>query len=72
MKYARGIDHVAIAVGDLETTIHWFTAILGFTVKERRETDGITTGMISPVLEAGPITLCYCRELQQSLKSPGS
>jgi methylmalonyl-CoA/ethylmalonyl-CoA epimerase len=54
-KYARGLDHVAIAVRDLESSIHWFTTVLGFTLKERRKTEGAATGMISAVLEAGPL-----------------
>jgi methylmalonyl-CoA/ethylmalonyl-CoA epimerase len=54
-KYARGLDHVAIAVRDLESSIHWFTTVLGFTLRERRRTEGATTGMISAVLEAGPL-----------------
>lgn len=56
-KYAQGIDHLAIAVADLETSISWFKTVLGFSVKERRKTDGVSTGMISAVLEAGPLTV---------------
>lgn len=49
------IDHLAIAVPDLEAAITWFTTVLGFTLKERRETHGNATGMISAVVGAGPI-----------------
>ena len=54
-KYARSVDHIAIAVLDLEASITWYTTVLGFTLKERRKTEGVTTGMISAVLEAGPL-----------------
>jgi methylmalonyl-CoA/ethylmalonyl-CoA epimerase len=56
-KYALGIDHLAIAVPDLETSISWFTNALGFSLKERRKTEGASTGMISAVLEAGALTI---------------
>jgi len=56
-KYAQGIDHLAIAVSDLEKSISWFTTVLGFSVKERRKTEGASTGMISAVLEAGTLTV---------------
>jgi len=56
-KYACGIDHVAIAVTDLEDSINWFTSVLGFTVKERRRTEGVSTAMISAVLVAGPLNI---------------
>jgi len=55
-KYATGIDHVAIAVHDLEASIAFYTQVLGFELAERRETKGHHTAMISAVLKAGPIT----------------
>ncbi|MEA2691811.1 MAG: hypothetical protein QOJ16_1198 [Acidobacteriota bacterium] len=55
-KYATGIDHVAIAVHDLEESITFYTKVLGFELTERRETKGEHTAMISAVLKAGPIT----------------
>jgi methylmalonyl-CoA/ethylmalonyl-CoA epimerase len=54
-KLAQAIDHVAIAVPDLEASITWFTSVLGFTLKERRETAGAKTGMVSAVLQAGKL-----------------
>lgn len=54
-KHARGVDHIAIAVPDLDASIEWFTKVLGFALKERRKTEGATTAMISAVLEAGPL-----------------
>jgi 4-hydroxyphenylpyruvate dioxygenase-like putative hemolysin len=55
-RYATGVDHVAIAVHDLEASIAFYTQVLGFELTERRETKGHTTGMVSAVLKAGPIT----------------
>lgn len=54
---AVGIDHIAVAVPDLEASIDFFTQAVGFKLKERRETKGKKTGMVSAVLEAGPITV---------------
>lgn len=56
-NYATAIDHVAIAVRDLEESIKLYTETLGFELKERRRTEGKQTGMISAVLTAGPITV---------------
>jgi methylmalonyl-CoA epimerase len=56
-KYARSIDHVAIAVRDLEESITFYTDVLGFELKERRRTEGKSTAMVSAVLKAGPITV---------------
>jgi 4-hydroxyphenylpyruvate dioxygenase-like putative hemolysin len=53
---AIGIDHVAIAVEDLEKAIEFYVGTLGFEVTERRETKGRRTGMVSAVLKAGPLT----------------
>ena len=47
------IDHVAIAVADLETAINWYSRGLGLSVVERRTTRGEHTGMTSAVLKAG-------------------
>ncbi len=56
-RYANSIDHVAIAVRDLEASIKFYTEVLGFELKERRRTEGKTTAMISAVLKVGPITV---------------
>jgi methylmalonyl-CoA/ethylmalonyl-CoA epimerase len=47
------IDHIAIAVEDLSTAIHWYVTCLGFTLVDERETRGLNTGMKSAVLIAG-------------------
>lgn len=49
------IDHIAIAVTNLESSLEWFTTVLGFSLKERRRTEGTTTAMISAVIELGPV-----------------
>jgi methylmalonyl-CoA/ethylmalonyl-CoA epimerase len=55
-KYAKSVDHIAIAVHDLEASIKFYSEVLGFELRERRETKGQTTAMISAVMVAGPIT----------------
>ncbi|HVT14548.1 MAG TPA: VOC family protein [Thermoanaerobaculia bacterium] len=56
-KHATAIDHIAIAVRDLEESIGFYTKVLGFELTERRKTEGKATAMISAVLKAGPITV---------------
>jgi len=56
-KYATSVDHVAIAVRDLEESIKLYTDVLGFELKERRRTEGKHTAMVSAVLKAGPVTI---------------
>jgi methylmalonyl-CoA/ethylmalonyl-CoA epimerase len=48
-----GLDHIAVAVPDLEEAIRWYCFALGFTVLERRVTRGAHTSMISAVMSAG-------------------
>lgn len=55
-RHAEAVDHVAIAVRDLEAAIVWFQDLLGFELIERRRTDGRRSGMISAVLRLGPVT----------------
>lgn len=56
-KYVTSIDHVAIAVRNLEESIKFYTDVLGFDLKERRRTEGKQTAMVSAVLKAGSITI---------------
>lgn len=56
-KYARSIDHVAIAVHDLEASIEFYSKVLGFQLHERRKTEGKHTAMVSAVMKAGPVTV---------------
>lgn len=53
--HAASIDHVAIAVRDLETAVEFYST-LGFAVQSRLETRGARTGMMSAVMTAGPVT----------------
>ncbi len=56
-KYAKAIDHIAIAVNDLEASIVFYGKVLGFELHERRRTEGKVTAMISAVMKAGPVTV---------------
>jgi 4-hydroxyphenylpyruvate dioxygenase-like putative hemolysin len=56
-KYAKSIDHIAIAVRNLEKSIGFYENVLGFELHERRTTEGKTTAMISAVMKAGPVTV---------------
>lgn len=56
-KYSTVIDHVAIAVRDLEESIVFYEKALGFQVTERRKTEGKHSAMVSAVMKAGTITV---------------
>jgi len=56
-KYAKSVDHIAIAVNDLEQSVEFYGKVLGFQLHERRRTEGKTTAMVSAVMKAGPITV---------------
>lgn len=56
-EHAVQMDHVAVAVPDLEESIRFYRDILGFEVLQRRTTQGVKTAMTSAVLKAGAITL---------------
>lgn len=51
------IDHVAIAVIDLEQTARWYQDVLGFEIIEKRFTEGNHTAMNSVVLKSGSAVL---------------
>jgi methylmalonyl-CoA/ethylmalonyl-CoA epimerase len=55
IQYIEGIDHVAIAVRDLNDALPWYTDVLGFVVIERRTTEGTSSGMLSAVIQNGPL-----------------
>lgn len=48
-----GIDHIAIAVPDLDEAVDWYVTKLGFELQQTRVTRGERTAMISAVLFAG-------------------
>ena len=56
-KHAVRIDHIAVAVRDLEASLAWCTKLLGLELIERRRTEGAQTAMLSAVLKLGPVTL---------------
>jgi chorismate mutase-like protein len=54
-RSAIAIDHVAIAVRDLDAAIAYYGDVLGFELKERRQISGRVSGMDSAVMEAGGV-----------------
>jgi 4-hydroxyphenylpyruvate dioxygenase-like putative hemolysin len=57
----RKIDHIAIAVRDLEDGIRFFTEVLGFRLIRRLKVNGSKTGMISAELEQNGIKFVLCQ-----------
>lgn len=57
----RGVDHLAIAVDDLEIAIAFYRDRLGFKEVERRSTAGVRTGMDSAVMLAGDLKVVLIR-----------
>lgn len=55
------IDHVAVAVEDLESAVEELTRRFGFDVIERRSVDGKHSGMVSATLRAGQATVVVCQ-----------
>lgn len=51
----RTVDHLAIAVDDLEAAVAFYRDRLGFLEAERRATEGKKTGMVSAVMTAGDL-----------------
>jgi len=56
-----GIDHIAIAVRDLDEAIAFYTQKLRFTLIRRLEIKGSRTGMISAEIQSGEIKLVLCQ-----------
>lgn len=56
-KYGKSVDHIAIAVRDLEEGIKLYSEQFGFQLHERRRTEGKASAMVSAVMKAGPITI---------------
>lgn len=55
------IDHIAIAVRDLDEAIEFFQVILGFNLMHRRVVHGARTGMISAEMEHNNIKFVLCQ-----------
>src|SRR5260370_35018400 len=58
-KFATEIDHIAIAVRNLEQSITFFCNVLGFELLERRKTEGKVTALSPAGLKTGPITVAW-------------
>lgn len=57
----RRIDHIALAVADLEQAIALFEGVMGFTLIQRRRIQGSRTGMVSAEMEANGIRFVLCQ-----------
>lgn len=55
------IDHIAIAVADLEVALELFQGVLGFELIQRRVVNGTRTGMISAELKYNDIYFVLCQ-----------
>jgi methylmalonyl-CoA/ethylmalonyl-CoA epimerase len=53
----RTVDHLAIAVDDLEGAVAFYRDRLGFVEVERRVTEGKKTGMVSAVMKGGDLKI---------------
>lgn len=54
-KYSTGIDHVAVAVTNLQKSIEFYQNCLGFKLTERRLVNGEYSGMDSATMESGNV-----------------
>jgi methylmalonyl-CoA/ethylmalonyl-CoA epimerase len=57
----RHIDHIAIAVRDLESALVFFTEVLGFQLKRRLTVTGQTSGMVSAEIEHAGLKFVLCQ-----------
>lgn len=57
----RRIDHIALAVADLEQAIALFEGVMGFALIRRRRIQGSRTGMVSAEMEANGIRFVLCQ-----------
>jgi methylmalonyl-CoA/ethylmalonyl-CoA epimerase len=55
------IDHIALAVRDLEQAIHLFRDVLGFEVMRRRHIKGARTGMVSAEMQHNGMRFVLCQ-----------
>jgi methylmalonyl-CoA/ethylmalonyl-CoA epimerase len=51
------VDHIAIAVQDLEKAVELYEQVFGFVVTKRREIQGKFSGMLSAELDAGAFSI---------------
>ncbi len=52
-----GIDHVAIAVEDIDASIAWYVSAVGFALLDRSEVSGDHSGMVYAIMKAGSATV---------------
>lgn len=57
----RRIDHIALAVADIEQAIALFQDVLGFELKRRLHVQGARTGMLSAEFEMNGIRFVICQ-----------
>lgn len=57
----QGIDHIAIAVQDLEAGIDFFSNVMGFKLVRRLSVQGKRTGMISAEMEYNALKFVLCQ-----------
>lgn len=57
----RRIDHIALAVKDIESAIVLFEDVLGFELKRRHHVKGAKTGMLSAEFEANGVRFVICQ-----------
>jgi methylmalonyl-CoA/ethylmalonyl-CoA epimerase len=62
-SYIKRVDHIAIAVSDIEGTLQFMTGVLGGALEERRVTRGPRTAMESAVVRFGDFTLVILQGL---------
>jgi len=62
----QGIDHIAIAVRDLEQAIVFYRDVLGFTLMRRLSIRGRSTGMISAEMELNGIRFVLCQGTEEA------
>ena len=58
-----GIDHVAIAVHDIDQAISWYQSVLGFDLKVHKVTEGQDSSMVSAVMQSGTATIVLVQGL---------
>lgn len=52
-----GMDHVALAVEDIDASITWYTKALGFSLLDRSDVSGEHSGMVYAVLKCGSTSI---------------
>lgn len=60
----QSIDHVAIAVLNLEKAILFYQSVLGFELVDRKTTLGKNSGMVSAVMSGGEFTIVLLQGLE--------